>query len=293
MNISNKKKLKTQKFFFSIICPTVGNSQIKKLIFSLEKQKYMNFELIICDQSRSDNLKNIIYFLKKKTKFNIKFYKTKLGISKSRNEGINHSKGNFLLFLDDDVTLPINFFNQLDKQLSNKKINILCYRAINMPEKKNLLMYPSISKNLTKIDEIFSHISSISFVIRKHKKIFFDEKIGLGSKSLFLSGEETDLIINKFKKGENIFFNKNIYVYHWLDKNINFSNNIKKAFFYGCGWSYICLKNKLNYLFIIKNLSRNLVGFFFHLIFLNLKKSVISISSFWGRIFGLIFYKKN
>ena len=154
-------------------------------------------------------------------------------------------------------------------------------------------MYPSINKNFTKIDEIFSHISSISFVIRKHKKIFFDEKIGLGSKNLFLSGEETDLIINKFKKGENIFFNKNIYVYHWLDKNINFSNNIKKAFFYGCGWSYICLKNKLNYLFIIKNLLRNLVGFFFHLIFLNLKKSIISISSFWGRIFGLIFYNKN
>lgn len=293
MNTLNKKKKIKNNFFFSIICPTVGSLKIRKLIFSLNKQKCKQFELIICDQSQSNKLKNIIDVLKKNITFKIRFHKTELGISKSRNEGIKYSKGNYLLFLDDDVTLPANFFSKLNKLLYDKKINILCFRAINMPEKKNLLNYPSTNKKLTKVEHIFYNISSISFVIKKYKKMFFNEKIGLGSKSIFWSGEETNLILYYFFKGEKIFFNKDLYLYHWLDINVNLFNQIKKTFFYGCGWSYVCLSNNIKKKFIFKNLTKNLISFFIFLIFLNFKKSLISISSLVGRVCGLILFQKS
>ena len=87
---------------FSIICATINNlNQIKKLCNSLQKQKYKKFELIICDQNKNNNniiIKNIYKNLR------IRFVKSSVGLSKARNKGINISKGNFLIFLDDDVT---------------------------------------------------------------------------------------------------------------------------------------------------------------------------------------------
>jgi len=260
------------KFFFSIVCATFNNKKnISKLINSLKKQKKKNFELIICDQNKNNYIKKNI-LINKPNNFRIKYIKTKLGLSRSRNEGIKNSKGKYLIFFDDDITINNDFLYNLQKIIINKNLDLICYKTVNQPENKPLLKYPKKNKYIDSISDVFKYISSVSFAIKKRENLFFDEKIGLGSKKIFLSGEETDMLIKEIKNCKRIFFTKNLKINHWNNHNVNFINHIIKSFYYGCGWSYVVKKNNLGIFFIFKNIFKVILNLFFHLLSLNIKK---------------------
>lgn len=284
MNIIHKKK--KRKFFFSIICATIGKeNSLNKLCYCLSKQKYKNFELIICDQ----NKENFNLELKRKYRnIQIKFLKSSIGLSISRNKGIKKSKGNYLIFLDDDIVIKSDYLKKINHFFNKLNVDIMAYNVYNF---KNipLLNYPKKNCYLNTKAEIFNSISSVSFVISNKKKIMFDTNLGLGSKSIYKSGEETDLIIRSVKKfNYKVYFKKSINIFH-DDKNYSILTLMKKSFYYGCGWSYVAKKNSLGSQFIIKNIFLLILNFGFNLLSFNFLKSLKSVSTFMGRVFGLIY----
>lgn len=277
-------KGKNKKKFFSIICATFGKeSKINKLCHSLSKQKYKNFELIICDQNNHNFNKDVI---KKFHNINIKFLKTKIGLSNSRNIGIKNSIGNYLIFLDDDIELNNNYLKKINTAYQNTKCEILCYK-VQSKNKKNLLNYPSADCCIETTQQIFNNISSVSFVIKNNNKLLFDKKLGLGSNNIYQSGEETDFILRAVKLFKyKILFLKSIHISH-IDIKNSFFKLIKKNFLYGCGWSYVVKKHKLNIFFTFKNLIKILLNIFYHILCLNLSKAALSISTLLGRLYAL------
>ncbi len=284
MNIIHKKK--KRRYFFSIVCATIGKkNSLNKLCYCLSKQKYKNFELIICDQ----NKQNFNLELKRKYRnIQIKFLKCSIGLSISRNKGIKRSKGDYLIFLDDDIIVKSDYLKKINHFFNTFNTDIMAYNVYNF-KNNPLLNYPKKSCYLNTKEEIFSSISSVSFVISNKEKIMFDTNLGLGSKSIYQSGEETDLIIRSFKKlNYKIYFKKTIKIFH-NEKNYPILSQMKKSFYYGCGWSYVAKKNGLGFQFIIKNIFLIILNFGFNLISLNFLKSLKSLSTFMGRIFGLIY----
>ena len=282
--LKNYKK-KKEKNFFSIICATINNlNRIKKICDCLQKQEYKNFELIICDQNKHNNNK-VVKSIYKNLK--IQFIKSNVGLSKARNKGISVSKGNFLIFLDDDVTFKKNYLKKINNLLNKKDHKIIAYRVVDKLNKP-LLNYPKKSCYLENLNHIFNSISSVSFVINNKKKILFDSKIGLGSNDIYQSGEETDFIIRAIKKFKyKIFYDKSIKVIHTSEK-ITLKNYIKKSFLYGCGWSYIVKKNNLGFNFIIRSILKICLNLCYHILSLNFKKTLQSLFTILGRIYALI-----
>ena len=280
-------KRKNKNYFFSIICATLGSENyIDKMINSLSEQNHKKFELIICDQNK--NNKNL-EILKRYKDINYKYVKCEKGLSLARNEGISKSSGDILIFIDDDIILEKNHLYKLNYEFNKKKIDILCYNVINQNNKK-LLNYPDKKFYISKIDEIFNFISSVSFAIKKTNNLKFDTNIGLGSKSIFLSGEETDLIINEFKKkNKKIYFNNEIRIIH-IERKLKYLNQLKKQFFYGCGWIYVVQKQDINKIFLFKNYLKIIFNFIFYFFTLRFVKSTYSLSTLLGRFYGL---KKN
>ena len=159
LKMRNKKK---QKYLFSIICATIGKAnKLNNLCNSLNKQTYKKFELIICDQNKENFNKKFKQIYKN---LRIIFIKSKKGLSNARNDGINRAKGNYLLFLDDDINLRSNFLKNLNKLFNYYKVPILSYKTIN---KKGgaLLRYPKRSCNLKILFKfsITSHQSLLQF----------------------------------------------------------------------------------------------------------------------------------
>ena len=197
------------------------------------------------------------------------------------------SQGEFLIFLDDDIIVEKNYLNQISNLLIKKRHNIIAYNVVDLKNNK-LLNYPKKNCYLNNNYQIFNSISSVSFVIDGKYRIFFNENLGLGSKNIYQSGEETDFILKAVKElNYKIYFDKSIRVIH-NRKERPFLSELKKNFLYGCGWSFVVKKNKLNN-FIIKNFIKIFLNMGYHFLTLNLKKMSLSISTILGRVYGLIF----
>lgn len=88
----------------SVIIPTYNRARlVTKAIQSVLDQTYQDFEIIVVDDGSTDNTKEVVGSFKEPR---IKYvYQDNSGICIARNNGINVSKGDYVLFLDSDDML--------------------------------------------------------------------------------------------------------------------------------------------------------------------------------------------
>lgn len=104
--------------FFSVVVPTYGRpDEVSELLTSLENQQYRNFEVILADGSPDDSVGQIAQQFK--TRLQLKhLHKIKLGISESRNWGVENAIGDMVVFFDSDCIIPSQYFETVDRQLT-------------------------------------------------------------------------------------------------------------------------------------------------------------------------------
>jgi hypothetical protein len=89
--------------FISICVPTYERTQwLPRMLASIEKQAYRDFEVIVTDNSLSDNIKD---FLASYTaNFHIKYIKnaTSMGMARNMHEGAKYAQGSWIKILHDD-----------------------------------------------------------------------------------------------------------------------------------------------------------------------------------------------
>ncbi|SFD26322.1 glycosyltransferase family 2 protein [Clostridium uliginosum] len=121
------------KNLVSVIIPVYNSSKtIEKTIKSVLCQSYTCFEIIIIDDCSTDNSFEIIENLSESDSRIILYRNQKnLGVAKTRNLGINMTKGEFISFLDSD---DIWKSSKLEKQLEyiKQKNAHICYTSYEM-----------------------------------------------------------------------------------------------------------------------------------------------------------------
>ncbi len=113
----------------SIVVPCLNEEQyIGKLLTSLSKQTFQNFEVIVIDGHSTDNTKGVVErtaaahpALKGKVRF---FLADKKGVAHQRNLGAQHARYKRLLFLDADVQVPPSFLRLTLKEIAKKKLDL-------------------------------------------------------------------------------------------------------------------------------------------------------------------------
>jgi glycosyltransferase involved in cell wall biosynthesis len=103
--------------FFSIIIPSFNRAgEIKELLFSLEQLEFPRdkFEVIISDDGSSDNTAEIIQQFQQKSSYPLKYYNQKnKGPGAARNLGMEKAKGDFFIFIDSDISVPIYWLKEI------------------------------------------------------------------------------------------------------------------------------------------------------------------------------------
>lgn len=100
----------------SIIMPMYNAGKfLSKSIESVLEQTYQNWELLLIDDgSKDDSIDIALAFMEKDSRIFLLKNEQNMGIAKTRNKGIEASKGQYIAFLDsDDLWLP----NKLEVQI--------------------------------------------------------------------------------------------------------------------------------------------------------------------------------
>lgn len=117
----------------SVIVPVYNASKtIEETIKSVMNQNYTNFEVIAIDDCSEDNSFELLTKLSKKD-IRIKVYKNlkNLGVSETRNLGIDIARGELISFLDsDDIWKKEKLYKQV-KYMEEKNVD-MCYTSYDM-----------------------------------------------------------------------------------------------------------------------------------------------------------------
>ena len=210
---------------------SVYNSEktVQKSIDSILNQTYTNFELLIVDDFSSDNTLQIIesnYSHNKK----IRLFQNKsnIGLTKSLNYLVQHSKGDFIARQDSD---DLSFPNRLQKQIehfNNYNIDFCTSRAIRSDNNRKIPGYSYFipKKIITKFKNPFIHGT---LMIKKDvlREIgYYDER--------FYYAQDFKLFIDLLSKNYHFkVINEPLYFLNMLN-NISSNNKNEQDYYSNC-----------------------------------------------------------
>jgi glycosyltransferase involved in cell wall biosynthesis len=187
----------------SIVIPTLNEEEyLPKLLESIKKQDYKDYEIIVADAKSKDKTRKIA----KKDGCRIV---TGGMPAVGRNNGAADAKGEYILFLDSDVVLPKNFLKRLMKEFEKRFLDIATCNFKLMSRKKIDRFLGSAGSEMFKLLQYVRPQAPgwcLLVTKRLHNRIKgFDE-------SLFLS-EDLDYCVRAVKFGRFGIIDKlNVYV---------------------------------------------------------------------------------
>ena len=102
--------------------PTLNRAdQLKNTLHSILRNTVLPQKIIIVDQSENEKTKHIVNYFREK--LNIEYLKVNYkGLTKARNEVLSYAKDfDVVTFLDDDVELDKNYFEEIVKAFQEDK----------------------------------------------------------------------------------------------------------------------------------------------------------------------------
>jgi len=228
-----------------------------------ENLKHITHEVIIIDNGSSDETINIIANNYPDVIL-IKNRRNK-GVAAARNQGIQHSKGNYILILDDDTIILPNSISKLLSFLNQNKECGLCAPLLLNQDRTiqiNALRYPFLFEKLKRIlnnllrkgipssyqteienKQIFEPEYVIGAVQLINRKVF--EEVGLLDESVFYGPEDADFCLRIKQHNWKIYCLPAINIIHAYKRKSYNLNHIRIIYFHIAGLIYFWKKHGL------------------------------------------------
>jgi glycosyltransferase involved in cell wall biosynthesis len=230
---------------FSLILCTYGSGgvHIARFLDSLREQGGDTFELIVVDQNPDDRVRDVLKPYA--TLFDIHHIRAEPGLSGARNTGIRSARGQIFAFPDDDCWYPAGHLARVRELLDGDGSDGLTCRCTD--EQGNLAAGGEDRRagSLTKWNVWNRGVSATLFLKRRviTQVGFFDEDLGLGARSSFQSGEETDYLLRSIERGMNLNYEPSLSVYHPLPPPSRQAGAVRKSWQYGLGMGRVLAKH--------------------------------------------------
>jgi|UniRef100_A0A7V6DPV2 glycosyltransferase involved in cell wall biosynthesis len=176
----------------SIVIPTLNEEKyLPCLLESLQHQTFRDFEIIVADANSRDATRRIA-----------RAFGCKLvaggRIAEGRNAGARHAQGEYVLFLDADVTVAPTFLEELLDKIAGKNLDVAS--GFITPDSKKIFDRVMVTiSNLWHfaIQYVYPHASGFYIVARKT----LHDAIGGFDEELFLT-EDHDYVIRAARFGK-------------------------------------------------------------------------------------------
>ena len=233
----------------SLVLSTYGRiDDVDNFLKSISTQTRKPGEIIIIDQNEDNILGDLISKWKQELNLIHKRVDFK-GASKSRNYGAREAKHSLIAFPDDDCLYPQSTIEQIIKYFEDQKEVDTIITAKIEPSQINKDNFASSCRysTITSILDLFKAKAETSNIFAKKAALeclpyIFNEEIGPGAGTAWISNEETDLLIRLLKRKRTIIKLRDVAIAHHSSQG-----TISKSFQYGMGRFEVIINNKLGF----------------------------------------------
>lgn len=278
-----------QAAIVSMVASTLGRSdEMTRLLDSLCAQDDDDFELIVVDQNADDRLVPVLApYL---DKLSIKHVRTDLrGLDRGRNLGASHATGNWIMFPDDDSWYPPEFLKTLRGLIAAEPADIYSGRSLNSDGEEIMVRFLQDDAEISR-QNIWKVL--IEWVIVFRMQTYrdaggFDDNLGVGSGTMWSSGEGQDLVLRCLAKGARGLFRRSLFGYHPEHKeSLTTPAMIRKMYSYSVGFGFVMRRHGFSVRAMLPSIVRPLLGMVIYTVTGRFGMASRSKSILMGRIDG-------
>jgi len=275
---------------FSLIMATHGRTEeLEWFLSALDVQTHTNFELIVVDQNPDERLRPLL--APYEDRFEILRMRSKKGLSRARNAGLEGISGDIVAFPDDDCHYPPDLLERVARFLSeHPELDGLCGRSVDRYGRNSNMRFDPESGFIDRFN-VWRRAISYTIFLRAEstRKTRFDEQLGLGAGTMWGSAEETDYVLGVLYQGASLYYDQSLFVNHsqpteWRDAK----TMRRRAYCYNYGIGHVLRKHHYPLTFMVKSLYPHLRGVALSLARLKRSRARQSWSAFKGRLRGLL-----
>jgi glycosyltransferase involved in cell wall biosynthesis len=224
---------------FTIIIPSYNRaSELDELLTSISRLKFPTgkFEVIVSDDGSTDNTAALVKAYQDQQKINLRYISQQnKGPGAARNHGLQNARGDFIIFVDSDVTMPEEWLEHIAKALEST--NADAFGGPDTYRDDFSAFLKAINYSMT------SFISTGGLRGKKGKKLarFYPRSFNMGlSKELYNKiggfgtlrhGQDIEFSHRIIKSGAKVLFVEEACVYH--KRRTNLKRFYKQVFNWG------------------------------------------------------------
>jgi glycosyltransferase involved in cell wall biosynthesis len=199
----------------SLIVATMGRvTELGRLLESLSRQTYKDFEVLMVDQNPDDRLDPV---LRRHGQLKIQHLRCSPGASRARNAGLRLASGDIIGFPDDDCWYPEDTLEKVASWFAAHPQFGGLFAILRGPDNQRVGPRSPVHACNCKPATLFDCGSTPNGFLRRRVTDtvgFFDERIGLGAPSNYQSGEDVDYFLRPLERGFHLWYDPAITVHH-------------------------------------------------------------------------------
>jgi glycosyltransferase involved in cell wall biosynthesis len=276
----------------SIVVSTLARKgELQRLLSSLEKQTFQDFEVIVVDQNPDSLIMSVVEEANGGASVRRLHTPNEKGLSRGRNRGLALARGKYLLFPDDDCWYPPGFLERAVGVLGQNDLDAVTGRPTSVDGRPIHGRFETNAQAIERSNVWTTQIEWIAFWRRALIEGLggFDEAIGIGAPTPWQSAEGQDLMLRALCAGARCWYDPDLNGHDdGFDRRKADAVFIAKARAYGRGMGHVIRKQRCGPRVALYFLARSIGGSAVALVTGELPLARFHLATAVGRFEGIV-----
>ena len=260
---------------FSLLMATLGRHvEVERLFGTLVDQTYKDFELIVIDQNDDDRVRKLVDAYS--DRLEIVYLRSEKGLSRARNVGLGHVRGELVCFPDDDCWYrPDTLAHVAARFAAEPELSGLTGCSVDdsgVPSQGRWATEPLVVDRYN----VWTCATSYTIFLRTAAVRAagpFDERLGVGSGSRWGAGEEVNYLLGVLDAQLRVCYDPALRISHPEPIQVLDEKAFSRVRLYNRGFGRVLGLNRYPAYFVLYLIARSVGGCMVSLLKLNFKRA--------------------